>query len=68
MAGPQLLSIYRKDCVIRLPFLRLAAISPEALLTPDGAETKVQETLSYLCDDYSEVRTATRRHGPLRPR
>ena len=51
----QLLNIYRKDCVIRLPFLRLAIVSPEALLSHDGADAELQETLSYLCEDESEV-------------
>ena len=53
---PQLLNIYRKDCVIRLPFLRLGIVSPEALLSHDGVDAELQDTLSYLCEDESEVR------------
>jgi len=57
-----MLNIYRKDCVIRIPFLRLGMVSPEALLTRDNAEAEIHDTLSYLCQDDSDVRP------PARPR
>jgi len=61
-----MLNIYRKDCVIRIPFLRLGMVSPEALLTRDNAEAEIHDTLSYLCQDDSDVRPHARPRSNVR--
>ncbi len=46
------MAIYRKDCTVRLPFLRLSMLSPEAMLArgnPDDLST----TLNYLAEEES---------------
>jgi len=50
-----LLAIYRKDCTIRLPFLRLSMLNPDAILAGGDLVSDLNGALSSLCEEDSTV-------------